>query len=195
MVILASPLSTLSQLALEIKRFCPPGKTLLVIDVGSVKKAVFPAFETLTDNQIEFLSTHPMAGKERWGFAHSDESLFHSCSWILSPHSKNQKISIQKIVKLIELMGGKPVVLSPQKHDEQVALVSHLPALVSRLLLKFVEAKDPEALKIAGPGFESMTRLARDNPVLYQEIGALNKEELMKQFGEWLDYISQEKGP
>lgn len=193
MIILASPLSTLSTLAEEIAQQCPKDKKLLVIDVGSVKKAVFPAFENMTSDNIEFLSTHPMAGKERWGFAHSDASLFQDCCWILSPHQKNRRESVESISTLIGSLGARPVVLSPQKHDEQVALISHLPALLSRLLLSFVAAKDPEALKIAGPGFESMTRLAKDNPQLQSEIAKLNDEELTKQFIHWLEFIKESK--
>ena len=187
-IILASPLSPLSALAEEIVHYCPKDKQLLVIDVGSVKKAVFPAFETLTNENIEFLSTHPMAGKERWGFAHSDASLFDGCCWILSPHCKNRSESLQKVSSLIESLGARACVLSPQKHDEQVALISHLPALVSRFLLQYVQIKDPDALKIAGPGFESMTRLAKDNPMLQNEIYSLNKEELAKQMHQWLEF-------
>ncbi len=66
--------------------------------------------------------------------------------------------------------------------DQQTALVSHLPALISRLLLQFVESEDTEALKIAGPCFHSTTRVARDNPQLWKEINALNEEEIGKQF-------------
>ncbi len=90
-IILATPLSSLTPLAEEIARRCPKEKKLVVIDVGSVKKAVFPAFETLTSHNIEFLSTHPMAGKERWGFAHSDPNLFRDCCWISLPTQKTRR--------------------------------------------------------------------------------------------------------
>jgi prephenate dehydrogenase len=192
LIILASPLSTLLPLAKEIAKRCPKEKKLLVIDVGSVKSAVFPAFEELTTADLEFLSTHPMAGKEKWGYGHSDENLFQGCSWILSPHAKNQSSTIEALSRLVELLGGKPVFLDPKKHDEQTALISHLPALLSRLLLKFVEETDKESLKIAGPGFKSMTRLAYDNPQLYEEIAHFNEKALSKQLALWLDFIKKE---
>lgn len=194
LIILASPLSTLSSLAEEIARRCPKDKQLLVIDIGSVKKTIVPAFERMTGGNIEFLSTHPMAGKERWGFANSDANLFQDRCWIMTPHLKNQSSSLAKISAWIESLGARAVVLSPQKHDEQMALISHLPALISRMLLQFVEAKDPDALTIAGPGFQSMTRLARDNPLLQSEIVSLDKEELTKQLTQWLEFVTQENG-
>ena len=192
LIILASPLATLPSLAEEIGRCCPCDKQLLVIDVGSVKKEIIPLFEKWTNGKIEFLSTHPMAGKEKWGFSHSDADLFHHCSWIVSPHSKNQNATVKQVGALIESLGAHPAILSPDKHDAQVALISHLPALLSRLLLKFVETQDPEALKIAGPGFHSMTRLAKDNPRMQAEIARLNREELTYQFNQWLAFIRAE---
>src|SRR5579871_207399 len=92
-VILATPMSTLCKLADEIGKRCPKEKKLLVIDIGSVKNAVVPTFERLTKDGIEFLSTHPMAGKETWGFAHSDPDLFNGRPWIICPHVNNQKES------------------------------------------------------------------------------------------------------
>ena len=113
--------------------------------MGSVKSAVFPAFEALTTENLEFLSTHPMAGKEKWGFASSDADLFHECCWILSPHGKNQSNTFKTMHDLIEFLGAKATVIDPKKHDEQTALISHLPALLSRSLLKiFSKRRVPE---------------------------------------------------
>ena len=193
LIILATPLSTLTSLAEEISRRCPKQKKLLVIDVGSVKKAVFPAFEMLTTSNLEFLSTHPMAGKECWGFENSDADLFQGCMWIVSPHEKNQKQSIASVSHLIRLMGAEPIVIDPKKHDERVAIVSHLPALLSRLYLKFVQQTNPESLKVAGPGFKSMTRLAKDNPQLQNEITSFNRDEILKQLRLFIQFIEKEK--
>jgi prephenate dehydrogenase len=192
-IILATPLSTLSDLANEISNRGQKEKKLLVIDVGSVKKAVIPTFEKLTNDNVEFLSTHPMSGKENWGFVHSDPDLFKDCCWIISSHVKNTQESIKIVSGLIEMFEAKPIILSPEKHDKQVALISHLPALISRLLSQFVETKDPEALAIAGPGFHSMTRLARDNPQLQSEIFSLNSEELNDQLMQWLEFITAQR--
>ncbi len=73
-------------------------------------------------------------------------------------------------------------------------MVSHFPALLSRLLLEFVEGQDKEALLSAGPGFHSMTRLAKDNPRLQEEIGAFNSDEISLQLAKWIQFISQKEG-
>ncbi len=192
-IILATPLSSLDALARQIAARCPPEKNLLVLDVSSVKKAVFPAFETLTTENLHFLSTHPMAGKEKWGFAHSDADLFEGCCWIVSPHEKNTTGMVDAVIKFVEALGARSKILDPLTHDKQVALISHLPALLSRLLLQFVEGEDKEALSLAGPGFHSMTRLAKDNPELQREIHTFNKEEIGELFSRWLEFLNEVK--
>lgn len=191
LIILAAPLSMITELANEVSRHAPEDKRLLIIDVGSVKKAIVSTFERLTKNNVEFLSTHPMAGKEKWGFAHSDPSLFENRPWIVVPHEKNREESVKTITSWIKLIGAEPILMSSEKHDQQTALVSHLPALISRLLLQFVESEDADALNIAGPCFHSTTRVARDNPQLWKEISALNEEEIGKHFAKWLSFIRE----
>ncbi len=192
LIILATPLSTLVPLAKEIAELCPKGKKLVVIDVGSVKGAVFPCFEMLTTENLEFLSTHPMAGKELGGFANSEPHLFQDCCWILSPHAKNTSGSLEMILRLVKSLGATPSLIDPKKHDRQVALISHLPALLSRSLMRFVEKTDPTSLAIAGPGFKSMTRLSYDNPQMQKEIGEFNREEIVKQLELFLEFIRRE---
>lgn len=189
LVIIATPLPTLCPLAIEIAR---RGHKMLVIDVSSVKKEIVPCFEALTTEDLEFFSTHPMAGKEMQGFKSSQADLFQDCCWILSPHSKNTDKAIKTLQNLIITLGAKPVCISPEKHDRQAALVSHLPALLSRLLMRFVQSTDPESLELAGPGFKSMTRLSRDNPEMQSQIMALNQEEIAKQLTLFLEFIKRE---
>lgn len=189
-IFICTPLSKIVEIAHDIAEAAPKNRPLLVLDVSSVKKEVFPVFEKLTNEHLSFLSTHPMAGKETSGFSSSDAELFQGCCWILTPNTKNTKAQLKTAKMLIESCGAHSIELDPKKHDRQAALISHLPALISRQFLDFVKSTDPEALQLAGPGFHSMTRLAKDNPEMQSEIALLNSEELRKQFQLWIDYIT-----
>ena len=195
LIILATPLSSILPIAHQIKclKIPPFNKKTIAIDVGSVKGKICADFERLTDPHIEFVSTHPMAGKEQWGFESSDPSLFQEASWIITPHAKNQMSTIESVSTFIEALGGKSTILTPEDHDRQTALISHFPAVLSRALLAFVEEKDPQALRIAGPGFKSMTRLAKDNPQLYEEIASFNADHLHQLMNEWIDFLTKNK--
>ncbi len=178
LIVLASPLSTIIPLAEEIKRHCQ--KKLIVIDIAGVKTAIAATFEKLSGEGLEYISTHPMAGKENGGFANSQATLFVNRPWVVVPHQGN---GIDSIIEWIKYLGGKPVFLEAAVHDHQAALVSHLPAVLSKSYFDFVSAHDKESLRIAGPGFQSFTRLARDN-------GEIENQPLIRYYLErWLDYL------
>ena len=190
LIIISSPLDTILPIAKGIKS----NKPLVVIDVGSVKRGIAKNFEQLSRANVDFIATHPFAGKEVSGFENSSPTLFVQSPWIITPHSKNKKKNIERVCEFIEFLGAVPIVLSPEEHDRKAALVSHLPGVLSRLFLKFVTEIDNDAIKIAGPGFKSFTRLAHDNPELRSAIEKLNKNNI-KKFGKmWIELLKKELG-
>lgn len=181
LLVIATPLSTIIPIAKKIKATRP----LLVVDVGSVKEQIVKEFCKLTRKNVEFLSTHPMAGSEKKGFEASDADLFEGAPWIVTPHRKNKS----SLDAWIRSLGAKPVSMSAKEHDEKIALISHLPALISILLLKFVKTQDPKSLRIAGPGFKSMTRLALGNQELIKDFFKLNTKNIQAIHRKWLKFI------
>jgi len=179
LIILAVPLSKIVPIARTIweKREQIQGR-LVVMDIGSVKTAITAVFEELSCDKVEFVSTHPMAGSEKSGFEHSSKTLFQDAPWIVVPHPKNVEKTLDRISFLIGTLGAKPMKMDAETHDRKTALISHFPALLSRLLLDFVMHEDPESLLIAGPGFRSMTRLANEPLERFQEMAVQNRENL-----------------
>lgn len=181
LLIIATPLSTIIPIAKKIKRARP----LLVVDVGSVKEEIVKEFYKLTQKNVEFLSTHPMAGSEKKGFEASDVDLFEGAPWIVTPHQKNRT----SLDAWIRSLGAKPISMKAKEHDQKMALISHLPTLVSILLLKFAKTQDPKSLEIAGPGFKSMTRLAQGNKKLIKDFFKLNNKNIQVVYNKWLKFI------
>ena len=73
----------------------------------------------------------------------------------------------------IERIGGRPVRMSPARHDRLVAFVSHLPQVASTALMGLAateEADEPDILLLAAGGFRDLTRLASSNPALWSQI-------------------------
>jgi prephenate dehydrogenase len=171
LIILAVPISATLEIGAKIKTRRP----LLVLDIGSVKEPIAQKFEEWTEGEVEFVASHPMAGKEKSGFDASDPALFQNAAWVITPHRKNTERALQIIEDLIRKTGATPMRMDAAEHDRNAALVSQLPYLLSKALFDFV---DPEARKMAGPGFHSMVRLAQDNPELRKEIGFYNRENI-----------------
>ncbi|MBX7065931.1 MAG: prephenate dehydrogenase [Parachlamydiales bacterium] len=178
LLIIATPLSTIISIAKKIKTDHP----LLVIDVGSVKGDIVKEFEKLSGGNLEFLSTHPMAGTEKKGFDAATPDLFEKAPWIIIPHKKNKA----KIEPLLRKLGAKPITMNAKEHDEKVGLISHLPMLLSIALWDFVQKKDPKSMEIAGPSFRTMTRLAHGNEELYKDILKFNKARIKTLWAKFL---------
>lgn len=189
LVIIATPLSFVIPIAEEIKK-C--GKNILVMDVASVKEPIVDVFECLSGNGIEFIGTHPMAGKESQGFINSEATLFTRKPWIVCPHQLHTDHALQAITDLIHYLGGMPLSLESSVHDHWAALVSHLPMNMAKQYSEFVKSMDPECLSIAGPGFHSFTRLAQDNPIMRKEIASMNKAAIQSYRNQWLMHMLKE---
>lgn len=190
LVIIATPLTELSSIAQSLAALLV-GHPLTVMDISSVKGQIVPVLEKLSNDRIEFVSTHPMAGKETLGFISSSPTLFEGAAWIITPHRSNKTETLHTIERWIEALNANPIRVSLEKHDEQVALISHLPMLISQALLAFVKQEDAGALEIAGTGFQSMTRLAKTPPQLSNELTENNREILNKYWKKWIEYIQK----
>ena len=191
LIVIATPLSELCSVAQNLASLSLQ-HPLTVLDISSVKAKVIPVLEKLSNPQIEFVSTHPMAGKETLGFDSSSATLFEGAPWIITAHRNNREKTLSNVERCIETLNAKSLRLSPEKHDEQVALISHLPLLISQALQTFVKQVDPKALEIAGTGFESMTRLAKTPPQLAHELTKNNQEILTKYWNRWIEFLQKD---
>lgn len=188
LLIISSPLETIIPIARGIRS----KKPLVVIDVGSVKHEIVKNFEHLSNSQIDFISTHPFAGKDVSGFENSSPTLFVQAPWIITPHAKNRPENLDRVRDFIEFLGAKPIFMNAEEHDKKAALISHLPGLLSRLYYDFVKREDFEAIEIAGPGFKSFTRLAHDNPLLRATYEKMNRKKIESFFKKWIE-VQKEK--
>jgi len=155
-VVLAAPPRANLHLLRALSRLEPPPR--VVTDVGSVKGPICAAARAL--GVKGFVGGHPMAGRERGGFAAGAPGLFAGRTWVLTPGAPHARKTVRALVRAL---GARVVTMEPAAHDRAVAFVSHLPQLVSWALLA-AAARDPVAsrhLRVAGPGFADMTRLAR----------------------------------
>jgi prephenate dehydrogenase len=193
LIIIATPIEIIVPSAKEIKKEFKNDKNLIVIDVGSIKEKIAKEFEKLTDEKIEFLATHPMAGSDKVGFENSKIGLFINYPWIITPHSKNKEETIEKIKLFVEYLGGRPKILAPKDHDKIVARVSHLVFLISKLLFSYVYDLDKKYLEYSGTGFETTTRLTSGNPLMYSQIYKNNFENIQKELKNFIAYLKKIK--
>lgn len=136
----------------------------IVTDVCSLK-----TFVCNKKRPYKFIPSHPMAGTEKKGFENSFEGLFKNAKWVITPVFGND----EKLEQIIEQLGAKIVKTTPQKHDEAVALISHMPMLVAQAIFKTAQENEL-ALEIASSGFRDMTRLAMSNTEMANDMINMN---------------------
>ena len=175
LVIIATPLDQVAQVAIAAARRMRPGAVLT--DVGSVKAPIVAAVNSALPPAVRFVGGHPMAGSEGQGITGADAALLIDRPFILTPTSRTAPEAVAAMHNVVTRIGMRPVVLDPVQHDELVAQVSHLPYLVSLALLR---AAADDARAVAGPALDEMTRVAQSPPALWTEICRQNREAILR---------------
>jgi prephenate dehydrogenase len=143
----------------------------LVFDVASVKVPVVAAARRLP----HFVATHPLAGRERGGFAAADPALFEDRVWAVVP--ARDAAAQARLETLVRALGAHPLVLPAEDHDRLVAISSHLPQMLSVALgarLAAAGTADQRVYDLSGPGMRSMLRLAHSDAALWATIAQAN---------------------
>lgn len=167
-VIAAPPLASLD-LVDRLGRLDPAvlRPDVVVTDVTSTKAAIVARAD---EARLRFVGGHPMAGRETSGFDAADADLFVDRPWVIVPGTRPDPDAESSVEALARACGARIVRMTADEHDAAVALISHVPLVVSAALVESAAAAPawPEAEPLAATGWASMTRLARGDP----EMGA-----------------------
>ena len=180
LLILSAPVEVNIVLLEEIKQFAPP--TTLVSDVSSTKALIARKARELA---LPFIGMHPMAGKEQKGYRESHEELLRDRRVIFcDDHGLLASEKGVFLVRLLESAGCTTISMTPDEHDRVVARISHLPQLLSTLLMGYCG----ESISTSGPGFATFTRLAGSSWEIWRDIIATNSDNIAEE----LDKFSKE---
>ncbi|MBQ8503227.1 MAG: prephenate dehydrogenase [Clostridia bacterium] len=162
----------------EYGKLLKPGT--LITDVTGVKGCVVEKIQDMLPPLVEFISAHPMAGKEVYGVENSDERIFYGANYIVVPTSRNTESGIEACKRIGEILGfGKISELSPEGHDEMIGFVSQLTHCIAVSLMTCYENERLE--KYTGDSFRDLTRIANINENMWSELFLMNKEPLLRQ--------------
>lgn len=150
----------------------------IITDVTGVKECIVYDIQAQLPRGVEFISAHPMAGREVCGVANSDDKIFKNANYIVVPTERNTENAIDVCKALGETLGfAKISVLSPKEHDRMIAFLSQLTHCIAVSLMC---ANDNEDLvKYTGDSFRDLTRIANINDEMWSELFLLNREALL----------------
>lgn len=157
----------------------------LISDVSGVKCHIADTAQALLqDLPVEFIASHPMAGKEVSGVTYANDQMFEQANFIITPTNVNTDAAISFLKEFAKELGFANIsVLSPQKHDEMIGYVSQLTHVIA---ISLMNANDnPDLVHYTGDSFRDLTRIARINEHLWTELFFLNKDNLIREIDDF----------
>ena len=152
----------------------------LVTDVSGVKRGVVEPVQALLPEGVEFIASHPMAGRETSGIAHSAEVDFVPANFIITPTARNTPTGIAWCRALAETLGFRRISeLSPAEHDHMIGYVSQLCHAIAVSLM--CASDNTELACYTGDSFRDLTRIARINDKMWAELFLWNKDNLISE--------------
>ena len=152
----------------------------LITDVTGVKGCIVEKIQNMLPPLVEFVSAHPMAGREVFGIRNSDESIFYGANYIVVTTTRNTDEGIEACKRIGEILGfGRISELSPDAHDEMIGFVSQLTHCIAVSLMNCYEHGHLE--RYTGDSFRDLTRIAKINENMWSELFIMNKEPLLRQ--------------
>lgn len=172
LIVIAVPISENEKTVVEQLNSNPSS---IVCDLASVKSDLLVKVKALSANATNFISLHPMAGREVSGAANARADLFSGRPWIIindvGPSEKAKIVARE----LIDICKANAYQMSSSDHDLTVAKLSHLPQILSSALADSLNSMSEQSVKVAGQGIKDVTRLAQSDFKLWSEILLANK--------------------
>ena len=162
----------------------------LVTDVSGVKRGVVEPVQQMLPEGVEFIASHPMAGRETSSVEHAAEVNFAPANFIVTPTEKNTPEAVQWARELAEVLGFKHIcTLTVQEHDRMIGYVSQL---CHAIAVSLMCANDNTSLcEYTGDSFRDLTRIARINDKMWAELFLWNKENLISEIDQFSGALNE----
>lgn len=177
LVVLCPPVDYINLLLEDLAPMLKTGA--LVTDVGSTKSLICRNARGIGGDWT-FVGSHPMTGSEKTGLANATAELFPGRACFVTPLTDTPTTAVETIVRFWRELGMEVATTSPEKHDEIVAHISHLPHLLASSLCSYLTTQDGDWRNYAGGGLRDTTRVASGDPSMWKAIAKHNKQEILR---------------
>lgn len=170
------------------QQYLKPG--IFITDVTGVKGCIVYKIQDMLREDVEFIASHPMAGREVSGVKNSSDMIFRDANYIVVPTKKNTPEAVEWCMMLGRILGFRKIsVLSPEEHDSMIAYVSQLTHCIAISLMTGTDLEHVE--NFTGDSFRDLTRIARINENMWSELFLMNKDSLILQMDRFIDELTQ----
>ena len=149
-------------------------------DVSGVKTGLVEPVQALCPAGVEFIASHPMAGRETSSVEHAAEVNFAPANFIITPTGRNTPEAIAWVRELAEVLGFKHIcTLTVQEHDRMVGYVSQL---CHAIAVSLMCANDNTSLcEYTGDSFRALPRTAAITDKMWAELFLWNRDNLISE--------------
>lgn len=172
-VVLCTPVDKLPEYLLRIEG--ASSRQVLVTDVGSVKGGIVRWYAGRRWKHVRFVGAHPMVGSHERGIQAASKLLYRDALVFMTPASETSRKHSDAAARFWKKICSRIVTVSPERHDEIVARISHLPHAVAVALMN---ATSPDFFPFSASGFRDTTRIAGSHPSVWLPIFLANRKSL-----------------
>ena len=142
----------------------------IVTDAAGVKGVVCDALSALAERSAwTYVGGHPMAGKERSGYANATADLFDGASMIFTPYAFTPDDAVERLKEVFSGIGfARFAVTDPARHDEMIAYTSQLAHVVSSAYVQ--DRLSQSHLGFSAGSYQDMTRVATVDPDIWTDL-------------------------
>lgn len=188
LVVLATPVRIILDCLNRLPTLRPDG--CLVMDLGSSKTDICQAMDRLPET-FQAIGGHPMAGKETAGFGAATPDLFRQQMFILCRSQRTTPFLELLALELIDYLGAAPLFLPGELHDQMVAAISHVPYVVSAVLMRMAASLGDERLwPVSASGFRDTSRISGSDPQMMLDILLTNKTAVLQQIAQYQEILT-----
>jgi cyclohexadieny/prephenate dehydrogenase len=186
LVVVAVPPSRTAEAVAQALDVCPRA---VVTDTAGVKAPILARVRELSPHASRFVAAHPMAGTAASGPDSADPKLFEGRTTVICVDAQTDLKAVAAVEGLWRAIGATVIREEPAVHDRAIALVSHVPHALAFSLVGAAAAPGGDeqtyarTARLAGPSFESATRVAASDPALWADLFLSNKDALLDSLG------------
>jgi len=164
-ILICTSISSFEEIVKKIAPFTHRGQT--VMDICSIKEyPVNVMHQYITDATV--LGTHPVFGPGSNGVTHK--------AYVLTPTNAQEEKVAEQYKQWLEKEGANVFIMTPQKHDELMAIILGLPHFIGLVACETLLAQKDftESKKLAGTTYRMLFTLAeataQETPDLYANV-------------------------
>jgi prephenate dehydrogenase len=134
-----------------------------------------------------------MAGAEKTGVAAATADLFQQAVCLVTPTANSDPGAVSRVEDFWRSLGGLPIRMSPETHDDLVSRSSHLPHVVAAELVNYVlsPVHPKEQARVCANGFRDTTRVASGSPEMWRDICLANRVNLARVLGVFIEDLQE----